>query len=52
MRSQQPWPRASAAAAYGRRDRAPVSIVVAAHNESDVIDRRVRNLLDLDYPPT
>ncbi len=28
-----------------------VSIVVAAHNESDVIERRVRNLLDLDYPP-
>ena len=27
-----------------------VSIVVAAHNESDVIERRVRNLLDLDYP--
>jgi len=28
-----------------------VSVVVAAHNESDVIERRVRNLLDLDYPP-
>lgn len=28
-----------------------VSIVVAAHDESDVIERRVRNLLDLDYPP-
>jgi cellulose synthase/poly-beta-1,6-N-acetylglucosamine synthase-like glycosyltransferase len=27
-----------------------VSVVVAAHNESDLIDRRVRNLLDLDYP--
>jgi cellulose synthase/poly-beta-1,6-N-acetylglucosamine synthase-like glycosyltransferase len=27
-----------------------VSVVVAAHNESDVIERRVRNLLDLDYP--
>src|SRR4030095_7201801 len=27
-----------------------VSIVVAAHNEEDVIERRVRNLLDLDYP--
>jgi cellulose synthase/poly-beta-1,6-N-acetylglucosamine synthase-like glycosyltransferase len=26
-----------------------VSIVVAAHNESDVIEGRVRNLLDLDY---
>ena len=29
-----------------------VSIVVAAHNESDVIERRIRNLLELDYPPT
>ncbi len=28
-----------------------VSIVVAAHNESDVIERRIRNLLELDYPP-
>ena len=28
-----------------------VSIVVAAHNEHDVIERRVRNLLELDYPP-
>jgi cellulose synthase/poly-beta-1,6-N-acetylglucosamine synthase-like glycosyltransferase len=28
-----------------------VSVVVAAHNEHDVIERRVRNLLDLDYPP-
>jgi cellulose synthase/poly-beta-1,6-N-acetylglucosamine synthase-like glycosyltransferase len=27
-----------------------VSVVVAAHNEHDVIERRVRNLLDLDYP--
>jgi len=27
-----------------------VSVVVAAHNESDVIERRVRNLLDLEYP--
>jgi len=27
-----------------------VSVVVAAHNESDVIERRVRNLLELDYP--
>jgi cellulose synthase/poly-beta-1,6-N-acetylglucosamine synthase-like glycosyltransferase len=27
-----------------------VSVVVAAHNEEDVIERRVRNLLELDYP--
>jgi len=27
-----------------------VSVVVAAHDESDVIESRVRNLLDLDYP--
>lgn len=29
-----------------------VSIVVAAHNEADVIERRVWNLLELDYPGT
>src|SRR5688500_10840063 len=28
-----------------------VSVVVAAHDEQDVIERRVRNLLELDYPP-
>jgi len=28
-----------------------VSIVVAAHDEEDVIERRVANLLELDYPP-
>src|SRR5438067_4411677 len=27
-----------------------VSVVVAAHDEEDVIGRRVRNLLELDYP--
>src|SRR6058998_1601568 len=27
-----------------------VSVVIAAHDEEDVIERRVRNLLDLDYP--
>jgi cellulose synthase/poly-beta-1,6-N-acetylglucosamine synthase-like glycosyltransferase len=27
-----------------------VSIVVAAHNEEDVIERRIRNLLELEYP--
>ena len=27
-----------------------VSVVVAAHDEADVIERRVRNLLELDYP--
>ena len=27
-----------------------VSVVVAAHDEQDVIERRVRNLLELDYP--
>jgi cellulose synthase/poly-beta-1,6-N-acetylglucosamine synthase-like glycosyltransferase len=27
-----------------------VSVVIAAHNEEDVIERRVRNLLQLDYP--
>jgi cellulose synthase/poly-beta-1,6-N-acetylglucosamine synthase-like glycosyltransferase len=28
-----------------------VSIVVAAHDEADVIERRLENLLALDYPP-
>jgi cellulose synthase/poly-beta-1,6-N-acetylglucosamine synthase-like glycosyltransferase len=49
---------AAAAAARLRRQRVaeadiepPVSIVVAAHNEEDVIGRRVENLLALDYPP-
>jgi cellulose synthase/poly-beta-1,6-N-acetylglucosamine synthase-like glycosyltransferase len=52
------YPLAAALAARGRRRRVqkgsvtpPVSIVVAAHDEEDVIERRVRNLLDLDYPP-
>ncbi len=27
------------------------SVVVAAHDEEDVIEHRVRNLLELDYPP-
>ena len=27
-----------------------VSVIVAAHNEEDVIERRVRNLLELEYP--
>ena len=28
-----------------------VSVIVAAHDEEDVIARRVENLLELDYPP-
>jgi hypothetical protein len=28
-----------------------VSLIVAAHDEEAVIERRVRNLLELDYPP-
>jgi cellulose synthase/poly-beta-1,6-N-acetylglucosamine synthase-like glycosyltransferase len=28
-----------------------VSLIVAAHDEESVIERRVRNLLELDYPP-
>ena len=28
-----------------------VTVVVAAHDEEDVIGRRVENLLELDYPP-
>jgi glycosyltransferase involved in cell wall biosynthesis len=34
-----------------REDVSPsVSLIVAAHDEEDVIERRVRNLLELDYP--
>ena len=36
----------------GRRDTTPtVSLIVAAHDEEDVIERRLENLLSLDYPP-
>jgi cellulose synthase/poly-beta-1,6-N-acetylglucosamine synthase-like glycosyltransferase len=28
-----------------------VSLIVAAHDEEDVIERRLENLLALDYPP-
>jgi cellulose synthase/poly-beta-1,6-N-acetylglucosamine synthase-like glycosyltransferase len=48
---------AAAAARVVRRDvrkeefLPAVSVVVAAHDEQDVIERRVRNLLELDYPP-
>jgi cellulose synthase/poly-beta-1,6-N-acetylglucosamine synthase-like glycosyltransferase len=43
--------------ARGRRPRTPadaplptVAVIVAAHNEETVIERRVANLLELDYP--
>jgi cellulose synthase/poly-beta-1,6-N-acetylglucosamine synthase-like glycosyltransferase len=36
----------------GRGDATPtVSLIVAAHDEDDVIERRLENLLALDYPP-
>jgi cellulose synthase/poly-beta-1,6-N-acetylglucosamine synthase-like glycosyltransferase len=51
------YPLAAALAARIRRRRVAssaiepsVSLIVAAHNEADVIERRVRNLLELDYP--
>jgi glycosyltransferase involved in cell wall biosynthesis len=51
------YPLAAAAAArlrprpVRRRDGEPsVSVIVAAHDEEDVIERRVDNLLQLDYP--
>jgi cellulose synthase/poly-beta-1,6-N-acetylglucosamine synthase-like glycosyltransferase len=51
------YPIAAALAARVRRRRVAsseiepsVSVIVAAHNEADVIERRVRNLLELDYP--
>ncbi|MCC6224117.1 MAG: glycosyltransferase family 2 protein [Thermoleophilia bacterium] len=49
-----------AAAALARRRGRPVradeitptvTVVVAAHDEEDVIERRLANLLELDYPP-
>ena len=50
------YPIAAALAARVRRRRVvsseiepSVSVIVAAHNEADVIERRVRNLLELDY---
>ena len=43
--------RAAAAAAPGRRRRLPtVTVIVAAHDEEPVIERRIENLLALDYP--
>ena len=52
------YPLAAAAAARLRRrdvarlDWTPtVTVIVAAHDEEDVIERRLRNLLELDYPP-
>ena len=51
------YPIAAALAARVRRRRVAsseiepsVSVIVAAHDEADVIERRVRNLLELDYP--
>jgi cellulose synthase/poly-beta-1,6-N-acetylglucosamine synthase-like glycosyltransferase len=51
------YPAAAAALARGRarpirkEDVAPdVTVIVAAHDEEDVIGRRVENLLELDYP--
>ncbi len=36
----------------GRQDATPsVALVVSAHDEEDVIGRRLENLLELDYPP-
>ncbi|MGH2836907.1 MAG: glycosyltransferase, partial [Thermoleophilaceae bacterium] len=45
-------------ALLARRERRPpapadlpsVSLVIAAHDEQDVIERRVRNVFELDYP--
>jgi glycosyltransferase involved in cell wall biosynthesis len=34
-----------------RDDEPTVSLIVAAHDEHDVIERKVRNALELDYPP-
>src|SRR4029453_5905168 len=52
---RRPVPRAVAegiaAKAVRRSDVLPrVTVIVAAHNEEEVIARRVENLLELDYP--
>ena len=39
-----------AAGAQGRDRRRPVAVIVAAYNEEPVIERRIENLLALDYP--
>jgi cellulose synthase/poly-beta-1,6-N-acetylglucosamine synthase-like glycosyltransferase len=44
------WARLRKRRVSGAEIEPSVSIVVAAHNEEDVIERRVRNLLELDYP--
>ena len=55
--TQLGYPLAAAALArlrsrpVGKRDVTPtVSVIVAAHNEEDVIERRLQNLVALDYP--
>ena len=46
------WPAsASGASRRIRRWEPSVSVIVAAHNEDAVIERRLENLLALDYPP-
>ena len=54
------YPLLLAALARGRRRPAPpasegnlprVTLIVAAHDEEEVIERRVENALALDYPP-
>jgi cellulose synthase/poly-beta-1,6-N-acetylglucosamine synthase-like glycosyltransferase len=52
------YPLAAAAAArlrpraVSKRDETPsVTVIVAAHDEESVIERRLENLLELDYPP-
>jgi len=56
--TQAGYPVAAAALARARgrpvrkRDNEPaVTVVVAAHDEEEVIERRLENLLALDYPP-
>ena len=54
------YPLAAGALARGRERRVAkdasfepsVSVIVAAYNEEAVIERRLENLLALDYPPT
>ena len=46
------WPRCGARPRSAEpREPPSVSLIVAAHDEDDVIEDKVRNMLALDYPP-
>ena len=50
-RSSRPRSRASRRGGCGAATSSPtVAVIVAAYNEEPVIERRIENLLELDYP--